>query len=77
MRRLAFATRVYRWLLLRMRLELVGLAQTAEVDAELLAFFVEVAALEAQGFCGVGHVVVMLLQYGEERLAFEGFDARS
>jgi hypothetical protein len=42
--------------------KLFGLADGAKVDAELLAFFVEVAAFEAEGFGGVGHVVVILFQ---------------
>jgi hypothetical protein len=54
--------------------KLFGLAEGAEVDAELLAFFVEVAAFEAEGFGGVGHVVVILFQDGEERFALESFD---
>ena len=49
------------------------MAKGAEVDAELLAFFVEVAAFEAEGFGGVGHVVVILFQHGEERFAFKSF----
>ena len=38
---------------------LFGLADGAEVNAELLAFFVEVAAFQAEGFRGVGHVMMM------------------
>ena len=41
------------------------MADGAKVDAELLAFFVEVAAFEAERFGGVGHVVVILFQDGE------------
>ena len=41
----------------------------------MLAFFVEVAAFEAEGFSGVGHVVVILFQDCKQRFAFEGFDA--
>ena len=54
---------------------LLRLADGAEVNAELLAFFVEVAAFEAEGFRGVGHVVMMQLQFGEQSFAFESFDA--
>ena len=47
------------------------LAFRAEIDAELLAFFVEVAAFEAQGASGVGHVVMMAAQLGEEHFPLE------
>ncbi len=47
----------------------------AEIDAELLAFFVEVAAFEAQGAGRVGHVVMVAAQLGEEHFALEGFEA--
>jgi hypothetical protein len=45
------------------------------VDAELLAFFVEVAALEAEGARGVGHVVMMAAQLGDEHIPLERFQA--
>ena len=46
-----------------------------EVDAELLAFFVEVAAFEAEGTGDVGHVKVVAADFSEEHFAFEGFGA--
>jgi len=48
--------------------------QRAQVDAELLAFFIEVAALQAEGFGGVGHTGVAL-ELGEDHVALEGFGA--
>ena len=51
------------------------LAFRLEIDSELLALFVEVAALEAQGARGVGHVVMMAAQLGEEHFPLEGFQA--
>ena len=54
---------------------LFRLADGAEVNSQLLAFFVEMAAFEAEGFRGVGHVVVVQLQFFEQGFAFEGFDA--
>lgn len=53
----------------------VGFAGGAKVDAELLAFLVEMAALEAEGAGGVGHVMVVALELGEKDFALEGFDA--
>ena len=38
------------------------MADGAQVDAELLAFFVEVAAFEAERFRGISHVMVILFQ---------------
>ena len=42
---------------------------------KLLAFFIEVAALEAQRLRGVGHVMLVALEFGKERFALEGFDS--
>ena len=41
----------------------------------MLAFFVEVAAFEAEGAGYVGHVEVVALDFGEEDFFFEGFGA--
>jgi hypothetical protein len=54
---------------------LLGVAKGVQVDAELLALFVEVAALEAQGAGDVGHVEIVATDFGEEHFAFEGFGA--
>ena len=54
---------------------LVGFAEGLEIDAELLAFFVEVAAFEAEGAGDVGHVEIVALDFGEENFFFEGFGA--
>src|SRR5580693_6845577 len=51
------------------------LAFGLKIDAELLALFIEVAALEAQRARGVGHVVMMSAQFGEQHLALERFQA--
>jgi len=64
--------------LLKMRLaaeKLVGFAEGLQVDAELLAFFVEVAAFEAEGAGDVGHVEIVAFDFGEENFFFEGFGA--
>src|SRR5262249_4632733 len=55
------------------RWQLVGFAEGGEVDAELLAFFIEVAAFEAESFRNVRHVEVMPANVGEEDFFFEGF----
>jgi hypothetical protein len=44
---------------------LLRIAKGVQVDAELLAFFVEVAALEAEGAGDVGHVEVVATDFGE------------
>ena len=41
----------------------------------MLALFVEVAALHAEGLGRVGHVIVVALEFEEKRFAFEGFNA--
>ena len=46
-----------------------------QIDAELLALLVEVAALEAEGAGNVGHVEIVAANFGEEDFAFEGFGA--
>ena len=51
------------------------LANGAQIDPELLAFLVEVAAFEAQRFRGVGHVMAIALELGEKRFALEDFHA--
>ena len=54
---------------------LLGLAEGVEIDAELLALLVEVAAFEAEGAGDVGHVEIVAANFGEEDFAFEGFGA--
>jgi len=54
---------------------LLGLPDGAKIDSKLLAFFVEVAALETQRLGRVGHVMAMPLQLREQRLALESFHA--
>src|SRR5579864_1311693 len=56
-----------RWKCLFLRLLL---ARRTQLDAELLALFVEVAALKVQSFGGAGHVVVVPFQFGQDRLTF-------
>ena len=51
------------------------LAFGLEIDSELLALFIEVAALEAQGARGVSHVVMVAAQLCEEHCPLEGFQA--
>ena len=55
--------------------DLFRLAFRAQVDPELLALFVEVAAFQAQGAGGVGHVVMVAAQFGEQHFALERFHA--
>lgn len=51
------------------------MADGPEVNSELLAFFVEMAALEAEGFRGVRHVMVVFFKLRQNRLAFKGLHA--
>ncbi len=53
----------------------LGFAEGVEVDAELLALFVEVAAFEAEGAGDVGHVEIVAVDFGEKGFALEGFGA--
>jgi hypothetical protein len=55
--------------------ELLGVAEGVEVDAELLALFVEVGALETEGAGDVGHMEIVASDFVEEDFAFEGFGA--
>lgn len=48
------------------------LAFGAKVDTQLLTLFVEVAAFQAEGFCCVGDVTLVALEFCEERGALEG-----
>jgi hypothetical protein len=41
------------------------------INAKLLALFIEVTAFEAEGFRGVRHVIAMPLQLFKNRLALE------
>jgi hypothetical protein len=54
---------------------LVGFAEGLQIDAELLALFVEMAAFEAEGAGDVGHVKIVAFDFGEENFFFEGFGA--
>ena len=54
---------------------LLRFAEGLQVDAELLAFFVEVAAFEAEGAGDIGHVEVVAAEFGEQDFFFEGFSA--
>ena len=56
---------------------LFRLADCSHVDSELLALFVEVAALEAERLGRVRHVVMIALELREQSLAFESFHASS
>lgn len=49
------------------------LAQGLQVDAELLALFVEVAAFEAEDAGHIGHVEIVAADFGKEHFPFEGF----
>jgi len=54
---------------------LLGLAERLQVDAELLALFVEVAALETEYAGHVGHVEIVATDFRQEHFLFEGFGA--
>jgi len=54
---------------------LLGFADGAEINAKLLALLVKMAALEAQCFRGIGHVVFLALELAEDGGALEGFGA--
>ena len=45
-----------------------------EVDSELLALFIEMAAFQAEGFSGIGDVMLVAAQFGEDGLALEAGD---
>ena len=53
----------------------LGFAEGLEVDAELLALLVKMAALEAESASDIGHVEVVAADFGEEDFAFERFGA--
>jgi hypothetical protein len=48
-------------------------ANRAEIDSELLAFRVEMAALEAQHLRRIGHVMMLPPELGEKRFTLELF----
>ena len=48
---------------------------SAQIDAELLALLVEIAALQAKCFRGVRNVTIVALELGENRLALEAGNA--
>ena len=48
-------------------------AEGLQVDSELLALLVEVAALEAKGACDVGHMKIVAADFAEQHFAFECF----
>jgi hypothetical protein len=54
---------------------LIALAFRLQVNAQLLAFLVQMAALQAQSARYIGHVVMMAAQFGEQHFPLEGFDA--
>src|SRR5271157_155482 len=54
---------------------LLGFAEGVEIDAELLALLVEMAAFEAEGASDVGHVEIVTAYFDEESFALEGFGA--
>ena len=56
-------------------LQLFFLAQGAKVNPQLLAFLVQVTALEAERFGGVGDVIVVVPQLRQNRLALEALDS--
>src|SRR5215470_18394382 len=51
----------------------LGLAERLQVDAELLALFVEVAAFEAEDAGDVGHVEIVAADFGQEHFPFVRF----
>ena len=54
---------------------LLGLAEGLQVYAELLALFVEMTALEAEGAGDVGHMEIVAADFGEKDFALESFGA--
>jgi hypothetical protein len=48
-----------------------------QVNSQLLAFFVKMAAFEAQSASNIGHVKVVAANLREQNLFLEGFSARS
>ena len=52
-------------------------AQRLQVNSQLLAFFVKMAAFEAQSASNIGHVKVVAANLREQDFFFEGFSARS
>ena len=50
-------------------------ADGAQIDSQLLALLVEVAAFEAQRFRSVGHVMVMPLEFRQQGFALKNLHA--
>src|SRR5215472_1201088 len=53
-------------------LRLLGFAEGREVDSELLALLVQMAAFEAEGAGDIGHMEIVAANFGEKDFAFEG-----
>src|SRR5207253_7795172 len=51
-------------------------AQRLQVNSQLLAFFVKMAAFEAQSARHVGHVEIVTANLSEQNFFFEGLGAR-
>ena len=56
---------------------LIALGQPLQVDSELLAFFVKMAALQSQNPCSLGDVAVIAIELRQHGGAFEGKHALS
>ena len=50
----------------------IDLRQVLQVDAKLLALFVEMAALKAKSLCGLGHVAAVAVELGQDLGALKG-----
>ena len=50
---------------------LLSLGQALQVDSQLLAFFVKVAAFEAQGFGCLGYIPIVPVELGQHRGPFK------
>ena len=58
-------------------LDLFRSAQGLQVNSELLAFLVEMAAFEAEGARDIGHMKIVAADLSEQDFFFEGLGARS
>ena len=51
-------------------------AEILDVDAQLGALLIEMAAFQAERTCRFGHVMAGAIQFGADGVSLEGFDAR-
>ena len=53
----------------------IPISARPQINPQLLALLIEVTALQSQSLRGIGHVILMLLQFRQNRLALKSFRA--